>query len=513
LDRYAGRGCEPVEDGLASNHVLSFYEDSAGALWIGTHGGGLTRFKDGRLASIGTEHGLYNNVVFKIVEDGGNLWMSCNKGIFRASLKDLNAVADGRLERVPSFAYGVADGMLTRECNGAQPAGWKAGDGTIWFATAKGVVIVDPRRGNMQAPLVSIEEVTVDREPVAAAPAVRLQPGQRNLEIRYTGLSWSRPEHVTFRYRLAGLDRDWVEAGTRRTAYYPHLPPGTYSFEVIADNGDGVWDTRGKTIQVIVLPPFYRTWWFTAVTILAGVTLVGLAWRARIGRLQRAQVAQQAFSRQLIASQEQERKRIASELHDSLGQHLLIIKNRAAIGERASDAGRAKEQFDEIDAAASQALIEVRAIAYNLRPLNLERLGLTVVLEEMIEKVADASGIEFSADIAPLDGHLTPEGEISLYRIIQESINNIVRHSQATRAGVEVWPDTGGLHVTVRDNGRGFQSGPPHDRVPASGSGLGLTDIAERVRMLDGAHTLTSAPGRGTTLSIHIPGRRARAGS
>jgi len=205
----------------------------------------------------------------------------------------------------------------------------------------------------------------------------------------------------------------------------------------------------------------------------------------------------------LIESQEGERKRLAAELHDSLGQHLLIIKNRATLGERvAQDHPTAKEQFDEITASATQAITEVRAISHNLRPLNLERLGLTAVIEEMIENVAASSGIQFSADIEPLDGLLTREGEINCYRIIQESVNNIIKHSHATKAYVEIWREEGELRITVRDNGRGFDA---ETKAKSAAGGLGLTSISERVRMLGGAHTIHSAPGQGTTLQIRIP--------
>jgi ligand-binding sensor domain-containing protein/signal transduction histidine kinase len=497
-----------TKDGLASNHVLSFYEDRAGSLWIGTHGGGLNRFKDGKFATVTTKDGLYDNLAFQVLEDdGGNLWMSGNRGIYRARLKELNDFAEGRIRTVTSFAYGVADGMLSRECNGAQPAGWKTQDGKLWFPTVAGVVVVDPQQRNSQPPLVAIEHVMLDRAALPIDQVVRIRPGQQNLEIQYTGLNWSRPAQVTFKYQMIGLDLDWVEAGTRRAAYYSHLPPGSYTFRVVADNGDGVWNADGKSLQVAVLPPFYRTWWFATLSLIAAATLVGLTWQVRVVRLQRAHAAQEAFSRQLIASQEHERKRLATELHDSLGQHLLIIKNRAALGERVTQDHRAaKDQFDEITASASQAISEVRAIVYNLRPVNLDKLGLTAVIDEMIEKVARASGIEFSTDIVPLDSVFPPDSEINVFRIIQESINNIVKHSQATKANVELWRVDGNLHIVVRDNGRGIGSAPTMDKTASPvPRGLGLTGIAERVRMLGGMHSITSTPGQGTTLAIQIP--------
>ena len=252
-----------TRDGLAANHVKAFYQDAAGTLWIGTHGGGLSRFKDGRFATISARQGLYNDDIFQILEDDdANLWMNCNTGIWRTSLRQLNEVADGGRTAVESFAYGTADGMLSSEGVGANLAGWKMRDGSLWFPTTKGIVAIDPRRRDTEPPRVLIEGITIDREPIAIGGPVRLTPGQENLEIQYTGLSWSRPQAIKFRFRLIGLDRDWVDAGARRTAYYSHLPPGSYTFNVTADNGEGVWNATGKTLAIVVLPRFYQTWWF-----------------------------------------------------------------------------------------------------------------------------------------------------------------------------------------------------------------------------------------------------------
>jgi len=300
------------------------------------------------------------------------------------------------------------------------------------------------------------------------------------------------------------LDRDWVDAGARRAAYYSHVPPGSYTFRVIAANSDGVWNTEGKSLPIVVLPPFYRTWWFISLAALSFGAAVFLAFRRRIARLHKEHERQKSFSRQLISSQESERRRIAAELHDSLGQHLLLIKNRAALGEQFAPAeSQAKEQFDEINHSAAKAIGEVRVIAYNLRPLNLDRLGLTAVVEEMIEKVSGAVGIQVSADIEPLDNLFSKEDEINLYRIIQESVNNIVKHSRATKANIEIWREDGHLRLAVRDNGHGFDS----EALTKNGAprGFGLTNISERVRMLGGTHTINSTLQQGTTLDIRVP--------
>jgi ligand-binding sensor domain-containing protein/signal transduction histidine kinase len=497
------------QDGQARNFIASFYEDRSGALWIGTIDDGLSRFKNGKFAQITVRDGLYDNMVFQILpdtpdteDDSGNLWMSCNRGIFRVSLKELNDFADGRSKSVTSFAYGIADGMLSRECNAGSPAGWRTRDGRLWFPTIKGVVAIDPRQLNRQPPLVAIEQVTLDRTVLPASRWVFINPGQENLEIQYTGLSWNRPQQIRFRYKLVGLDHDWVEAGTRRTAYFPHLPPGEYTFKVIADNGDGVWNEVGAERRIRVTPPFYRTWWFTALLLLGAAGLAGAFYQARVKQLRKAHAQQEAFSRRLLESQEAERKRIAAELHDSLGQNLLIIKNRALLG-LAEPPELMREQLDEISAATSQAIEEVREIAYNLRPYQIDRLGLTRSIEAMLKKVAVASGIRFSAEVAPLRGVFSKEAEINLYRIVQEGVNNIVKHSGATEARVSIKRGERDVVLLIEDNGKGFAVEQP-TAAEAGKPGFGLAGLAERVRILRGSHKVESVLGKGTTITITI---------
>ena len=277
-----------VKDGLPGDHVQAFYEDRWGSLWIGTNGGGLRRFKNDKFAAITVRDGLYDNRTFQILsdteDDSGDLWLSSNRGIFRVGLRELNDFAEGRLKSVTSFVYGVADGMISRECNGASPGGWKTRDGRLWFPTVKGVVAIDPRQRNTQPSLVAIERVILDRAPLPAGQPAQIRPDQENLEIEYTGINWRRPQQIRFKYQLAGFNHDWVDAGTRRTAYFSNLPPGDYTFKVIADNGEGVWNKEGASLRVVVLPPFYRTWWFLTLAALAATDAVFAALKYRIAR-------------------------------------------------------------------------------------------------------------------------------------------------------------------------------------------------------------------------------------
>jgi signal transduction histidine kinase/ligand-binding sensor domain-containing protein len=501
-------------DGLPGNTVRALRQGSGGSLWIGTYDSGLGRFENGRFTRYTTKEGLFDNGVFQILEDDfGRVWMSCNRGIYHVRKQELNDFADGKIRTVTSVAFGKSDGMDNVECNGGRwPAGIKARDGKLWFPTMGGVVIIDPATiaTNAQPPPVVLEDLKIDNRSVALEMweaavrdsrfAIQIRPGQENFEIEYTAPSFINSANLRFRYKLEGLDHDWVEAGTRRTAYFSHVPPGDYIFTVIAANSDGVWNKEGKSVRITVLPPFYRTWWFLTLVSLAAGGAVFAAFKSRVAQLERGQAAQQAFARQLLESQEGERKRIAAELHDGLGQNLLVIKNRALLQALTLPDEQARTQFTEFSDAVSQTLEEVRTISYALRPSHLDQLGLRTALVAMIERVDASSTIQFTHAVDELDGHLGPGDEITLYRIVQECLNNILKHSGATRVALNLTVDAGELALTIRDNGRGFR---PDDETPRP-AGLGLQGIAERVRILGGTHAIESAPGQGTTVSLRI---------
>ncbi|MGA9773332.1 MAG: two-component regulator propeller domain-containing protein [Blastocatellia bacterium] len=490
------------EKNLSDQIVRAIYEDSEGAIWIGTYNNGLMRIKDGRMIGITQKEGLFNNGVFQILEDATeNFWISCNLGIYRVSKKELNDFAEGRSRSITSIPYGKRDGMLNSECNGGvQPAGIKARDGRLWFPTQGGVAIVDPLTVpvSAQPPPVVIEAFLLNQEPVSFHEAVRVEPGTENFEIHYTALSFIMSERINFKYKLEGLDRDWIDAGTRRVAYYSHVPPGNYNFRVIAANRDGVWNLEGASIEVRIIPPFWRTWWFfsLALVTLAGVAL--FSYKLRIAQLEKAARAQEAFSEQLISTQEAERQRIAAELHDSLGQHLLIIKNSALIGLNSENG---KEQLGDISETASQAIDEVREISYNLRPYQLDDLGLTRAIESILKKIEDAAEVRFLSVIDSIDGIFSSEAEIHLYRIVQESLNNIVKHAQASSAHIRIERNGRRVEITIQDDGRGFS---PEKTARTERGGFGLKGIAERARMLGAKYVIHSAPGQGTVITLKL---------
>lgn len=521
------------QNGLPDDHIRALYIDAEDGLWIGTHAGGLSRFKEGRFFNYRVKGGLPARSVGPMLEDDeGRLWMASDLGIVRVSRHDLNEFAEGRQRSLNYVAFGRSDGLATVEMGGIQPACLRARDGKLWFGTVKGAAFVDPKelRVNPLPPPVIIDEVRIDdevvneqrpelrtpeaengrvaapRTPVADRPPslVALQPRQRRVEFRFTGLSLTAPAKVRFRYQMEGFDPDWVDSGATRSASYTRLPPGSYRFRVTACNNDGVWNETGAALGLVALPAWWQAWWCRALALASagGLAFGFFGWR--IHRLNRRRAAQQEFSRRLIASQENERQRIAAELHDGLGQQLLVIKNMAALGVRSEPEAPAQtEKFTAISSLASQAIGEVRHIARALRPFELDRLGLTKALTWLIKPAGESSNIRFYVEVDELDGVFPTEFEISLYRVVQESLANILKHSQATTARVRIKREPHQVGVTIQDNGRGFV-------VPTPGSasanmGMGLTGMAERVRIMGGQLAIESAPGAGTRLHFLIP--------
>jgi len=273
------------KDGLASDSIQALYMDRDNALWIATRQG-LSRFKDGRFATYTVNDGLYSNYVYSFAEDDlGNLWMSCSKGIFRVSKKQLNDFADGKIRSVTSAAYGLEHGLSsTVGVVGHHPVAFKTKDGKVWFGSFKGVSVADPVKltTNTLTPPVHIEEVCVDQRSFDLNNIAEASPGRGDLVFRYTGLSLLAPEKVRFKYRLEGYDRDWIEAGDRRAAYYSNIPPGSYTFRVIAANNDGMWNEAGATYTIYLAPHFYQTTWFYALCIFAVLLFGRAGYRLRL---------------------------------------------------------------------------------------------------------------------------------------------------------------------------------------------------------------------------------------
>jgi len=299
---FRGRGLVKLKDGVMTEigparifdacEIREIYPDRDGNLWLGTQGRGLVVFSNGRWLNPDSLSTAFNDHVSAITEDDhGRIWIGTAKGILWAAKSDLLAVARGERStftlRQAVTSDGIRPAMVGGGIFGSFPAVWKAPDGTILFATKRGVVAVDTNHitTNTLAPPVKIERVTVDGNAVDNSAENQLAPGVRTLTIDYTALSFVQPNQVLFRYMMEGYDRGWVEAGTRRTAFYTKLEPGTYRFRVIACNCDGVWSETGASMTIIQRPFFYQTAWFWSGVATALAMGILIFYRVRTAAL------------------------------------------------------------------------------------------------------------------------------------------------------------------------------------------------------------------------------------
>jgi ligand-binding sensor domain-containing protein/signal transduction histidine kinase len=481
-------------DGLSNNVVFSLYHDPDGSLWIGTNNG-LNLYRDGRFTRFTSRNGLFDDVVFQVLEDENrNLWMSCNKGVFRVSKRELDEFAAGTMKSINSTSYGTADGMKSRECNGgSQPAGWRSRDGRLWFPTIKGLAVDDPRKikANLVGPPVIIEAAIVDGSPIEITGDVLLPPGKEKFEFHYTGLSFTAPEKIRFRYKLEGFDRDWAEAGPRREVAYTNLPPGNYTLRVIARGGDGVWNQTGATLSFRLKPFFYQTFWFYA-SCAAAIGLVG--WGLHRYRLKHVEAR--------FAAVLAERNRISRDIHDTLAQGFVAISARLETVARlfSSSPGAALEHLDQARILVRSSLAEARRSVLDLRPQALESGDLVEAISKTVDQLSTETAISVRVTGTPRP--LDPQIEANLLRIGQEALANAVRHAGATAITVEIHFAIGEVRLVVRDDGRGFDV---NAQFAAGGSHLGLIGMRERVEQSGGRLSLESKPDSGTTINVAMP--------
>jgi two-component system sensor histidine kinase/response regulator len=281
-----------TKEGLPGNNITVIYEDKDidGTLWIGTNENGLARLKDGRFTRYTPADGFYNGGVSLILEDErGNFWLGYQRGIACVSKRELNDFAEGKQDHITYKSYNESDGMNTSQCSGfdTQPAGARSSDGKLWFATANGVVRLDPEHitFNDLPPIVRIEQVIVDNNPVDPRQKAVLSPGAKDFEFHYTALSFYAPEEIKFKFKLEGYDREWRKVGSRRTAYYGIIPHGNYRFRVVACNNDDVWNNKGASFAFRLKPYFYQTSWFYAICAFGVVFLAFGIYRFRVKQL------------------------------------------------------------------------------------------------------------------------------------------------------------------------------------------------------------------------------------
>jgi signal transduction histidine kinase len=499
-------------DGLPGDFVRCLREDEDGVIWIGTSDG-LCRFKDNHFTTLNTKQGLFDDVICDIEDDGhGFFWMSSFNGIFRVSKTELKQCADGRLTSIHCLAFGIGDGMPTLEASGA---GGKTPDGKLWFPTGHGLVAIDPQEVNTNQlpPPVLIEGLLVDNQPVtdlASLSRLKIPPGRHRFEFQYTGLSFAVPEKVRFKHRLDKLDADWVDAGTKRAADYPYIPPGDYIFRVIACNNDGVWNETGATFAFTVLPYFWQTVWFRVLGLAGTVLLTsGGVWYGTRRRMRRKlEILEQQ------RAVERERTRIAKDIHDDLGASLTRINLLSQSARRGmDDPPQTVKNLDQICTTARQLTRAMDEIVWAVDPQHDTLDSLASYLGKLIHELLSDSGIRCRLDF-PVQlpaWRVTAEVRHNLFLAFKEALHNILKHSQATEVHISFALEPASFAVNITDNGCGFDpdgftkteltGGLPRPRLN------GLVNMRKRLQEIGGRCEIRSERGRGTQVTFILPAK------
>jgi ligand-binding sensor domain-containing protein/signal transduction histidine kinase len=524
-----------LKDGLRNEIVRSIYQDSIGTLWFGTYGGGLHRLKDGKFISIKSENGLFDDVVHNIIEDKmGRFWMSCNRGVYFIPKKDLYDFTDGKIGIISCISIRKSDGMLNDECNGGfQPSACLTEDNKIYYPTINGVAIIDINRikVNEIAPQIVIEKFIVNNQLMDLKSKIEIDPGGKNFELSYTGFSFSAPEKIKFKYKLEGLDTNWVNAENKRVAYYTYLPPGKYKFRIIACNGDGIWNNSGASIDFYLAPHFYETWYFYLFVAASLFAMgFGIKWMRDINLRKRKIELEEIVKERtqvLIESNLMKDKLFSIISHDLRGP-IGSVCNTLELLDTERETMPEKMKFEFMDTA--------KKISQNVYALLEELLSWTkkyiqgseinrknLPLDEVVLVNLDfLTPLAKSKDIAII---YTPNKDLTAY-FDRDSITTVIRNLMSnafkfTNRGGEInisLSEKGNfIEVTISDTGTGiseenmkklFSADEKFIRLGTSGekgNGFGLLMCQDFVIKNGGKIWVESKLGKGTSFKFTLP--------
>jgi len=493
-----------MHEGLPSDYVRCLHAEPDGSMWLGTLMG-LCRWREGNLTSIKSDHGLWNDSISHLAADGrGNFWMSSFGGVFRVKHRELEDFAEGRRQNIQCVGYNRSDGLPNLECPGGfQPAGTRTADGRLWFPTIGGLVSIDPAEvcENTLVPPVWLEEVTVDGAsyPIhPLSPALTVAPGKRRFEFRFSALSLSAPEKVRFRHKIERLDTDWSQPSPQRTVGYSYIPPGHYTVRVTACNNDGVWNEAGQSLQLVVQPFFWQTWWFKA----AVGSMLAIALALSVRQVERWSTRLRFERLQQQHAIEHERSRIAKDIHDDLGAHLtqiIFLSQRAEAS--SSNSTEVEHWIRQIPATARRTIRSLDEIVWAINPRHDTLESLANYLSQFAQDHLTLAGVRCLLEVPTVLPSVALGAEVrhNLVLAAREAIQNAVAHAAATdvRVGLELADQE--LWITIADNGRGFDTSRP------SPDGNGLQNMRRRLEDIGGRITIESQPGSGTTVTLAVP--------
>jgi signal transduction histidine kinase/ligand-binding sensor domain-containing protein len=458
---------------------------------------GLLGWHQGTRRLMTVSNGLPCDKIDAVVEDDhATVWLATPCGLLGLAPEEVNAWWRNPEVTVHPRILDSLDGWEPGEVS-FQPAA-RSIDGRLWFANQSAVQVIDPDRlpHNTLPPPVQIEGIVADRKEFRPAVSLRLPPLTRDLQISYTALSLVAPQKVRFRYRLEGHDTDWQDATTRRQAFYNDLPPGDYSFRVIACNNDGVWNEAGASISLTIAPAWYQAKLFRAACLAFGILALWALYRLRVHQIKAA--AATRFNERLA-----ERTRVARDIHDTLLQTIQGSKmvTEDAL-EHAAEPGRLRTAIEQLDNFLARATREGRAALNSLRATSAEGHDLMETLKRVAEEETGAGSLSVTCTSTgePRDIHPIVADEV--FRIAHEAVRNARMHAQASKLLVEL--EFGErLIFRITDDGMGMDSALLEHGRPGH---FGLQGMRERAAHAEGKLTITSAPGAGTVITLIVPG-------
>ena len=489
------------QHGLPSAEINCLFEDATHVLWIGT-ANGLAFYRAGKIHASPNLPEPLRQQILGIAEDrGGWLWIATVNHVLRVPSDKL---MEDTLDEGDLREFGLTDGLNGIEGVKRQESVVADSAGRIWFSMNRGLSEVDPARLTARsAPvIVKIESVLADNTPVDLTNNIRIPSSRHRLVFNFSGLSLSVPERVRYRYRLDGFDRGWSEPVTTRDAVYTNLSPGSYHFQVMASNSDGVWNQAATSLPLTIAPEFYQTKWFFALcALVAGA----IAWAAYHRHLQQVTARLDLQYKERLS----ERTRIARELHDTLLQSFqgLMLHFQGARNLLPTDPAQAGQRLDRALQGAEQAIVEGRNAIHDIRSSVLvnDDLGqaLTALGRELSATDPTGNSPALNVLVEGATRPLEPVMRDEIYRILREALRNAYAHSQAKNIEAEIAYGEKLLRVRIRDDGAGID---PHvlDHGERVGH-WGLPGMRERAKQIGGHFDVWSELDAGTEIELTVP--------
>ncbi len=487
-----------VKDGLPSDEATALMWDSSSdskKMWIGT-ANGLALFSASGGRSFEHIPELLRQPILGLAKDSaGSLWVATPEHILRL---DPAKLLSGTLESTDIREYDRTDGLPSSESIRRSRSMLEDGSGRIWISTQGGLAIADP--ANLIRPpipaLVQIKSLLADGHPISLQQP-EVPASQHRVTLQFAGVSLSVPERVRYRYRLDGFDKEWSEATTTREAVYTNLEPGAYRFHVTASNSDGVWNITDVSFPFFVEAALWQTRWFR----LAAVMMVGLAmwWGYLFRTRQLARQLQLRFEERLA-----ERMRIAQDLHDTLLQGFLSASLQLDVAaEYVSPDSPASPLLSRVLALMRQVCEDCRNSLGTLR--NGDKFGgdLEAGFSALPQELGLGGTVSYRVLVNGSPRALEPMCRDELFLVGREAVLNAFRHADASLIEVELVYERTGLHLFVRDDGRGIE-----ELTLLSGKERhwGVTGMRERAAKVGAQFSIWSRPAKGTEIELMVPG-------